>query len=214
MILVAAASIALAAWDRLLDPQPLQQLGLGVVLSMVASVVNGSVAVILLRAGRRLRSITLRADAHHLLTDVWTSIGVVLGIVLVKLTGWLVLDPVIALLVAANIVWAGIRLLRETGYGLLDTALPTADRQIIASTLLGYKEKGILFHALRTRSAGARRFVSLHVLVPGEWTVKRGHDLCEEIELAICKALPVTHVTTHLEPLEAPISWEDQELDR
>jgi cation diffusion facilitator family transporter len=214
LILIAAASIGVAAWDRLLAPQPLEQVGLGLGLTIVASVVNGGVALILLRAGRRLRSITLRADAHHLLTDVWTSGGVVLGIVVVKLTGWLILDPAIALLVAANIVWAGIRLLRETGYGLLDTALPAAEQQIIASMLLRYKQQGILFHALRTRVAGARRFVSLHVLVPGEWTVQHGHDLCEEIELAISRAVPNTNVLTHLEPLEDPVSWEDQDLDR
>jgi cation diffusion facilitator family transporter len=214
LILIAAASIGVAAWDRLLSPQPLEQVGLGLGLTLVASAVNGGVALILLQAGRRLRSITLRADAHHLLTDVWTSGGVVLGIALVQLTGWLILDPAIALLVAANIVWTGIRLLRETGYGLLDTALPAAEQQIIASTLLRYEEKGILFHALRTRVAGARRFVSLHVLVPGEWTVRRGHDLCEEIELAISRALPSTNVITHLEPLEDPVSWEDQDLER
>ena len=214
LILIAAFSIGMAAWDRLFDPQPLEQVGLGLLLTLVATAVNGGVALILLRAGRRLRSITLRADAHHLLTDVWTSVGVVLGIAVVKLTGWLVLDPAIALLVAANIVWAGIRLLRETGYGLLDTALPAAEQQIIASTLLRYKKEGILFHALRTRVAGARRFVSLHVLVPGEWSVQRGHDLCEEIELAISRALPSTNVMTHLEPLEDPVSWEDQDLDR
>ena len=214
LILIAAISIGMAAWERLFDPQPLEQVGLGLFLTLIATAVNGGVALILLRAGRRLRSITLRADAHHLLTDVWTSVGVVLGIVVVKLTGWLVLDPAIALLVAANIVWAGIRLLRETGSALLDTALPAAEQQIIALTLLGYKEKGILFHAMRTRVAGARRFVSLHVLVPGEWTVQRGHDLCEEIELAISRALPSTNVMTHLEPLEDPVSWEDQDLDR
>lgn len=170
--------------------------------------------MILLRAGRRLRSVTLRADAHHLFTDVWTSAGVVLGILLVKLTGWLVLDPIIALIVAANIVWAGFRLLRETGLGLLDTALPADEQQLITTILNSYKQQDIQFHAIRTRTAGTRRFVSFHVLVPGEWTVQRGHDLCEEIELAICKALPGTHVTTHLEPVEDPMSWADQELDR
>lgn len=214
LILVAAASISVAAWGRLFNPQPLEQVGLGLVITLVATAVNGGVALILLRAGRRLRSITLRADAHHLLTDVWTSGGVVLGVILVHLTGWLLLDPAIALIVAANIVWAGVRLLRETGYGLLDTALPAVDQQIIAAVLARYKEKGILFHALRTRVAGARRFVSLHVLVPGEWTVQRGHDLCEEIELAISRGLPGTNVITHMEPLEDPVSWDDQDLDR
>ncbi len=145
LILVAAASIGVTAWSRLFHPQPLEQVGVGLGLTLVATAVNGGVALILLRAGRSLRSITLRADAHHLLTDVWTSGGVVLGVILVQLTGWLVLDPVIALIVAANIVWAGVRLLRETGSGLLDTALPERDQQIIVAVLEPYKEKGILF---------------------------------------------------------------------
>lgn len=214
LIIVAAASIAFAAWERLFHPQPLEQIGLGLGISTIATVVNGAVGFILLRAGKRLRSITLRADAHHLFTDVWTSVGVVLGILLVKATGWLVLDAVIALVVAANIVWAGIRLLRETGSELLDAALPASDQDAITSVLSEYKTQGIQFHALRTRVAGSRRFVSLHVLVPGVWTVQQGHDLCEAIEMAISEALPGTHTTTHLEPLEDPASWEDQELDR
>lgn len=214
LILVAAASIAVEAWQHFTNPQPLEQLGLGLVLSLIATVVNGGVAWILLKAGRRLRSVALRADAHHLLTDVWTSVGVVLGIVLVRLTGWLVLDPAIALLVAVNIVWAGIRLLHETGNGLLDTALPANEQQIITNVLAPYKNQDIHFHAMRSRVAGSRRFVSFHVLVPGAWSVQHGHELCEEIELAIAQALPGTNVITHLEPLEDPTSWADQDLDR
>lgn len=214
LIIVAALGIAYAAWGRLLHPQPLDQVGWGLGISLLATAVNGGVAVILLRAGKRLRSITLRADAHHLFTDVWTSAGVLLGVVLVKLTGWLRLDPIIALIVAVNIVWAGWRLLRETGSGLMDAALPLDEQQIIADILAPYQERGIQFHAIRTRVAGARRFVTFHVLVPGEWSVKQGHDLCEEIELAISSALPATHVTTHLEPLEDPLSWADRELER
>lgn len=214
LILVAAASIAVEAWSRLFQPQPIAQVGLGLGLALVATAINGGVAVILLKASRRLRSITLRADAHHLFTDVWTSVGVVLGILLVKVTGWLVLDPLIALAVAINIMWTGLKLLRETGSELLDAALPADEQEAIALILKEYKHQGIQFHALRTRVAGTRRFVSFHVLVPGEWTVQHGHDLCEQIELAISKALPVTHVTTHLEPLEDPLSWADQELDR
>lgn len=214
LILVAAASIAVAAWQRLFNPQPLEQIGLGLGLSLVATAVNGGVALVLLRAGRRLRSVTLRADAHHLLTDVWTSAGVVVGVLLVNLTGWLVLDPIVALFVAANIVWAGFRLLGETGSGLLDSSLPAAEQRIILDILAPYEQKGIVFHALRTRVAGSRRFVSFHVLVPGEWTVQRGHQMCEEIELAIIKALPGSHLMTHLEPLEDPLSWADRDLDR
>ena len=214
LIIIAAASIAVAAGERLFHPQPLEQIGLGLAISTIAAVVNGGVGFILLKAGRRLRSITLRADAHHLFTDVWTSVGVVVGILLVKLTGWLVLDAIVAMIVAANIVWAGVRLLRETGSELLDAALPAQEQDVIALVLSEHRTQGIQFHALRTRVADSRRFVSLHVLVPGAWTVQRGHDLCEVIELAISAALPGTHVTTHLEPLEDPISWDDQELDR
>jgi cation diffusion facilitator family transporter len=212
LILVAAVSIAVTAADRLLHPQPLEQVGIGLVLSLAATALNGTVAWILLQASRRFRSITLRADAHHLLTDVWTSIGVVIGIGLVTITHWIILDPLVALLVAANIVWTGVRLLRETGSGLLDSAIPTEDRHAIAQILGEYKTQGVKFHALRTRVAGSRRFVSFHVLVPGAWTVQRGHDLCETLEQAIASAIPGTDITTHLEPIEDPVSWDDEML--
>jgi len=214
LIVVAAVSIGIAAWSRLLHPQPLEQIGLGLGLSLVATGINAGVAWILLRAGRRLRSITLRADAHHILTDVWTSLGVLVGILLVKLTGWLVLDPIIALLVAVNIIWTGVRLFRETASGLLDRSLPHEEQQAIQDVLAAYDQQGIIFHALRTRAAGSRRFVSFHILVPGDWSIKQGHDLCEEIELEIARKLPSTHVTTHLEPKEDPRSWDDQGLER
>jgi len=212
LILVAAISIAIAAIPRLLDPQPLEQVGLGLVLSLIASAINGGLAMVLLKVGKRLRSITLRADAHHLITDVWTSVGVILGLLLVSATGWLILDPLIALLVAANIVWTGMKLIQESGSALLDASIPLSDRQIINEILSAYDRHKIQFHAVRTRNAGAKCFVSFHVLVPGQWTVQEGHDLCEEIELAICKAIPNTNVFTHLEPLEDPKSWNDQEL--
>lgn len=214
LILLAAASIGWTAWQRLQAPQPLEQVGLGLAVSVVAAAVNGGVALILLRAGQRLRSPTLEADAHHLLTDVWTTAGVVVGVLVVGWTGWLVLDPLIAIVVALNIVWTGVRLLNRTGHGLLDTALPAGDQAVISTVLTGYRQQGIAFHAVRTRMAGARRFVSMHVLVPGEWSVRRGHGLCEEVELALHAALPGTTVFTHLEPLDDPIAWEDQGLDR
>jgi cation diffusion facilitator family transporter len=212
LILVAAGSIAVAAGERLLHPQPLQQLGLGLGLSFVATAINGGVAWILLRASRRLRSITLRADAHHLLTDVWTSVGVVIGIGLVSVTHWLILDPIVAILVALNIVWTGFGLLRETGAGLLDTSMSGEAKQSIAQVMSEYETQGIQFHALRTRVAGTRSFVSFHVLVPGAWTVQQGHDICEAIERSIVAAIPGSDVTTHLEPLEDPISWDDENL--
>lgn len=210
LILVAAGSIIIAAGERLFHPQPIEQAGLGLALALVATAINGGVARILFQASRRLRSITLRADAHHLLTDVWTSVGVVLGIGLVSVTGWLVLDPIVALLAAANIVWTGLKLLAETGSGLLDSAIPDDEQEAIALIVSEYKTQGIQFHAMRSRVAGAHRFVSFHVLVPGAWTVKRGHDVCEAIEQAIALALPGTDVTTHLEPSEDPISWNDE----
>ncbi len=212
LILVAAGSIAVAAGERLLHPQPIEQIGLGLGLSLAATALNGGVAWTLLKASRRLRSITLRADAHHLLTDVWTSAGVVLGIGLVSVTGWLILDPIVALLVAANIVWTGVRLLLETGSGLLDAAIPDDEQAAIALIISEYKHQGIQFHAMRSRVAGSRRFVSFHVLVPGAWTVQQGHDICETIEQTIAQALPGTDVTTHLEPLEDPTSWDDESL--
>ncbi|MBD2495843.1 cation diffusion facilitator family transporter [Nostoc sp. FACHB-280] len=214
LIVVAAISIAIEAWGRLQHPEPLNQLGLGLVLSLLATLVNGVVAIVLLKAGKRLRSITLRADAHHLLTDVWTSGGVILGIFLVQVTGWLILDPIIALLVAVNIIWAGFNLLRETFSGLLDTALPKEEQEIIRQIFSEYEHQNIQFHAMRSRLAGTRRFISFHVLVPGAWTVRQGHDLCEEIELKIIQALPGSSVITHLEPVEDPASWDDLELER
>jgi cation diffusion facilitator family transporter len=214
LVLVAAGSIAVTAGERLFHPQPIEQVGLGLGLSVIATAINGGVAWILLKASRRHRSITLRADATHLLTDVWTSVGVVLGIGLVSLTGWLILDPIVALLVAANIVWTGFQLLRETSSGLLDAAVPEEDQKAIALIMSEYETRGIHFHAMRTRVAGARHFVSFHVLVPGAWTVQQGHDVCEAIEQAITLALPGTDVQTHLEPLEDPLSWDDETLGR
>jgi cation diffusion facilitator family transporter len=214
LIIIAAAWIGVTAWDRLMDPQPLQNVGLGLSITLLAAALNGVVALVILRAGRRLRSITLRADAQHLLTDVWTSIGVVLGVLMVQLTGWLVLDPLIGLLVAANIVRTGFRLLRDTAEGLLDRALPPEDQEVISRVLSRYERQGIRFHAVRTRAAGQRRFVSMHVLVPGQWTVQQGHDLSEKIEREVALALPQSTFFIHIEPSEDPVSFEDQSLDR
>lgn len=214
LIVVAAFSIAAAAIRRLLDPQPLEQLGLGLAISVAAALVNLSVALVLLRAGRRHRSITLEADAHHLLTDVWTSAGVVLAVGAVELTSWQWLDPVIALVVAFNIVWAGGRLVGRSVRGLMDTALPEADQAILRKILDQLENEGVRYHALRTRQAASRRFVSVHILVPGRWTVQRAHDLAERVEGQIRAALANTTVMTHLEPLEDPVSFRDQYLER
>jgi len=214
LIIAAAAGIVAAAWERWKNPQPLTDAWLGVGVSVVASAINGWAATMLLAAGRRLRSITLTADAHHLLTDVWTSAGVIVGIALVALTGWVRLDPLIAAAVAVNIVWTGWKLVRETGIGLMDSSLPEEERKTVAEALAPFQEQGILFHAILSRVAGRRRFVTMHVLVPGTWTVQKGHDLCEAIEAAVREALPGAHAITHLEPREDPVSWEDRGLDR
>src|SRR6266516_6172654 len=214
LILVAALVIMVEAVPRLLHPHPLEQVGLGLAFSVAGAVINGVLAWFMLRAGKRQRSITLEADAHHLFADVFTTAGVLVGVLLVALTGWLILDPIIALLVALNVIWTGIRLLRQTGLGLLDTALSKEDVKQIEPVFEPSRAQGILFHALRTRQAASRRFISFHVLVPGTWTVLKGHAMCEEIELALRDALPETTVFTHLEPREDPISFADQALDR
>jgi cation diffusion facilitator family transporter len=214
LIVLAAVSIIAAAVPRLMHPQGLDKVGIGLAIAALSAVVNGFVAWVLSRAGTRLRSVALQADARHLLTDVFTTGGVLIGVALVSLTGWLILDPIVALLVAANVVWTGWKLLHESGLGLLDTALEPEDQRAIAAALVPFEERGIAFHAQRTRRAGMRRFVSMHVLVPGDWTVQRGHDLCEEVEHAIHRTLPDSTVFTHLEPAEDPIAYDDIHLDR
>lgn len=214
LILIAAISISGAAVNRLISPKPLEEIGVGLAIFIVASLVNLGVALLLLRVGRRSSSITLEANAHHLLTDVWTSIGVVAGVGMVALTGWERLDPVVALVVAANIIWTGVRIVRRSIGGLMDTALLTEDRVAVRDVLSSYEQAGVRFHALRTRQAGARKFISLHVLVPGDWTVQRGHQLVERIENDIGNVVLDSTIFTYLEPLDDPISWDDEALDR
>jgi cation diffusion facilitator family transporter len=214
LIAVAAGLIAWQAIGRLLEPQPLEAVGLGLAVSVIASIVNLVTARTLMNVGRTYRSITLEADAQHLMTDVITSAGVIAGVGLVSLTGWLWLDPAIALAVAANILWTGWQLMRRSAAGLMDVSLPAAELREIDAVLGRYLAQGLDFHALRTRQAGTRGFVSLHVLVPGDWTVQQGHDWCERIEADIRAAVPHAHVTTHLEPREDPISHADALLDR
>ena len=214
LILLAAVSIGYTAIERLMNPQPLEAVAAGLLVSVVASVINFATARTLMRVGRTHNSITLEADAHHLMTDVWTSVGVIVGVGLVWLTGWLWLDPAIALLVAANIIWTGWQLMQRSAAGLMDVSLPAEQLAHVDTLLTGYREQGLEFHALRTRQAGSRVFVTLHVLVPGNWTVQHGHDWSERIEADIRNALPHAHVTTHLEPIEDPVSMVDQKLDR
>ena len=214
LILIAAVSIIWTAAPRLWNPQPLEQVGLGLAVSVGASVINLLAAYFILRAGKKYKSITLEANAHHLMTDVWTSVGVIGGVGLVALTGWERLDPIVAFIVAANIIWSGTRIVRASVLGLMDTALPEEERSTITNVLATYNAKGIQFHALRTRQSGARRFVSFHVLVPDTWTVFEGHQLLEHIEADIRKTLPDITVFTHLEPLNDPASFDDTKLDR
>lgn len=208
-ILGASVAIALTAWARIADPQPIQDAWLGIGVSSVASAINGGVAFVLFRAGKRLDSITLRSDAHHLMTDVWTSAGVLAGVALVQVTGWHVLDPIVALAVATNIVWMAGKILLETAHGLLDKTIPEGEQAALDTLLDRYRTGGIDLHAVRTRQAGPVRFVDMHVLVPGGWTVQHGHDLCEEIEREVRAILPRASVLTHLEPIEDPVSWDD-----
>ncbi|MGZ4269964.1 MAG: cation diffusion facilitator family transporter [Solirubrobacteraceae bacterium] len=214
LILVAAGAIVFAAIHRLLNQVALEEVGIGTAVSALASAVNLAVGVLLLREGRRQRSITVEADGRHLLTDVWTSAGVIAAVIAVALTHWWWLDPVIAIAVALNILATGVSLLRRAGRGLMDAALPAADQEKLELALAPYRGEGVEFHAIRTRQAGRRSFVSLHVLVPGDWTVQHGHDLVERLERNIHSELPEAAVTTHVEPVGDPASHRDVALDR
>lgn len=202
LILLAAAGIAFAAIERLLNPRPLEQVGVGLGVSVAASVVNFLVARILLAAGKKHNSITLEADAHHLMTDVWTSAGVLVGVGGVTLTGWGWLDPAVALFVSANIIWTGVSLVRRSVDGLMDVVLPMHEQEMIAKVMDTFRQKNIEFHALRTRQAAAHRFVSVHMLVPGTMTVHDAHHLAEDFERELSAILVNTHITTHIEPIE------------
>lgn len=214
LILVAALSIAVAAVLRLITPRPLQELGIGLAVSLAASVVNLVVALLILRAGRKYSSITLEANAKHLLTDVWTSVGVVAGIGLVVVTHWQWLDPVVALLVAANIIWTAVGIMRRSVGGLMDVSISSADLESVRKIFQTYEADSVKFHALRTRQSGAQKFISVHVLVPGDWSVQRGHELLERIEADIRRTVTDAVVFTHLESLDDPASWEDEALER
>jgi len=214
MIILAAATIVWTAVERLLHPQALEQVGIGLAVSMVAAAINLVVAQVLRRAGRAHRSITLEADGKHLMTDVWTSVGVLVGVGLVALTGIERLDPVVAIAVAINIVVSGVGLVRRSTQGLMDAALPEEQRDAVAAVLATHANSSTQFHGLRTRQAGHRSFMSVHVLVPGAWTVQRAHDLAERVERDLRATVPDLTVVTHIEPLEDPRSFADEQLDR
>lgn len=215
LIVLAAAGILFAAIPRLFAPRELETPGLGIALTVVASAINYAVALVLIRAGKREHSITLEADGQHLMTDVWTSAGVIVGVALVFATGWLHLDPLVALAVAVHVVWTGVGLVRRSIAGLLDAAISAEDQQEIAKLFAEYSKRyGMTFHALRTRRAGARRFVTFHMLVPDRWSVARAHHLSEEIESRVRSMVPNASIVTHIEPISDPASYDDQELDR
>ncbi|MBK9476231.1 MAG: cation transporter [Tetrasphaera sp.] len=209
MIFIAAVFIIWTAVERFLNPQPLDQVGIGLAISVVASIINGSVALVLLKAGRANNSLTLVADGKHLMTDVWTSAGVVVGVGLVALTGNYRLDAVVAGLVGLNIIWTGWKLLQESAAGLMDAAMPTQESTRIAEVIAGFQNDQVQFHGLRTRVSGHRAFAEIHVLVPGAWSVAQGHDLLEDVEAAVHAAVPTVTLSTHLEPLEDPRSYGD-----
>jgi cation diffusion facilitator family transporter len=214
MIVIAALAIIATALPRLIEPRPIEAFAAGLVISLAATAINLGVALVLLRASKKYYSVALEADAHHLLTDVWTSIGIVVGVGAIALTGWLILDPLVAIGVAIYIVWTGVGVMRRSVWGLMDRALPEDELDSIRGVLGSYRAQGLDYHALRTRRAGRRRLVELHLLVPGGMTVHEGHRLAEEIEDKIRAALPGTAVLTHLEPIEDPASYRDEELFR
>lgn len=214
LILLAAGAIAWAGVDRLMDPQPVRALGLGLTLTVVATLVNAVVGGLLLRKGRLHGSPTLEADGAHLMSDVATGVAVVGGLLLARATGWLWVDPALALAVAVIVALAGGRLVVRSLGGLMDEALPDADQQALRDVLDRHLTGEMGYHALRTRRSGARRFASVHVLVPGSWTVQRGHELLERLEADLRAAVPHLTVLTHLEPIEDPAAHADVVLDR
>ena len=215
LIIIAAISISYAAIDRLLAPRPLEQIGIGLTISLLATAINFFVARVLLRVGRARHSIVLEADGHHLMTDVWTSVGVVVAVGAVTLTGWWRLDPIVAILVAINILWSGWKLIKRSIQGLIDTAIPREMHDKIVTVLERYVETDkIQYHALRTRQSGSQHFITVHILVPGTWTVQRGHDLLERIEDDMQRQIKSVSVLTHLEPIEDQVSYDDTELLR
>lgn len=209
MIFVAASFIFLTAIERLLHPKPLEQVGVGLIVSAAATVVNGLVGALLLREGKRHGSLSLVADGHHLLTDVWTSVGVVAGVALVAITGWERLDPLIAGGVAVNITVVGMRLIMQSVAGLMDRSLPLEENERIADLLRARVTDEVGFHGLQTRAVGAVPAISFHVTVPGAWSVQQAHDLVEDVEQEVRDQVERAMVTTHIEPREDSRAYGD-----
>jgi len=213
-IFIAAIAIIISAVDRIIHPKIIDHAFLGLAISVVASIVNYVVSKKLLKVGVKHHSISLEADGHHLMTDVITSIGVVVAVFLVAVTGWQILDPAVAILVAFNIIFTGSSLIKRSILGLLDSSIPREELDIINNILKRYEHKGLKFHGLRTRQSAQRRFVDFHVLTPGDWSVRKGHDILEDIEKEIRDSIDKVTISTHLEPIEDPRSLEDISIER
>ena len=203
LIFLAALSIAYAAFNRLIAPQPLEQLGIGLIVSGLATAVNLAVALVLLRAGKKHHSLVLEADGHHLMTDVWTSVGVVIGVALVSLTGWLRLDPIVAILVAVNIVWTGYSLIKRSVLGLMDTAVSPEIQNVAEEVLKKYAEReGITYESFRSRQSGMKKFFYVDIQFPNDWTIYKVHSIADAVEVEICEKIPNSTVFSHLEPFD------------
>lgn len=212
LILVAGLGTMGVAVRRMIFPTPLEDLGTGTLIALAASAINFVVGIVLVRQGRKHHSLILEADGKHLLTDVWTSVGVVGGLGIVWLTRLEILDALLALFVGANILWTGFQLIRRSFNGLMDHAIPTGEQETLRQTIRQHLPTGTTFHALRTRQAGARRFVDFHMLVPGHMSVRDGHRLGMEVEDALRATLPHVEITIHIEPIEEAASWDDNTL--
>lgn len=215
LILIAAFTIIRSAVPRIIDPQPLENISTGLLFSLMASLVNLLVGLVLINNGKKKKSLLVEADGRHLMTDVYTSVGVILGVILVELTGWLIIDPVIAILVGLNIIYSGYRLIHRSARELMDASIPEDELERVTAYLDSLGDREIEYHSLLTRMSGPRRFISMHLLVPGDWSVKRGHDCADEVEETIIAMFrePVT-VSTHIEPVEDPASMRDIGIDR
>ena len=211
MIFVAALVILYTSVDRFLHPRPIENVGIGLAVSVLASVVNGVVAVILLRAGRQYRSLTLTADGKHLLTDVWTSAGVIVGVGLAAATGWLWLDPVVAIGVALNILREGVQLVWRSSQGLMDEALEPEVIAEIEQTLAQFKHRTIRFDHVSSRRSGSRRFVDLHMHMPADWTLGRAAAVRSSVEQALMSAVPGLRCTIQLLPMDVEAHFDDEE---
>jgi len=213
-IIIAAGAIIFTAVQRLLNPSPLEAPGLGLLFSIAASLINLIVGLTLIKNGKKRNSLALEADGHHLMTDVYTTVGVLIGLAIVYMTKLYILDPIIAIIVGLNIIFAGFSIIQKSFSGFMDSAIDRGYIKYINTVFEEYTIKKIVFHGLRTRRSGSRNFITFHVLVPGIWTVQNAHSLVEEIEKKLRDTIPNSTIDTHIEPLEDPVSWADTELDR